>query len=260
MKNTEYKLVRDKIKELEEKIKTFKTSDEFLNFMKVMSRFHDYSFHNQILIMFQKNDATRVAGFRTWQKLGRHVKRGEKGIAILVPIPVMKDNDDGEEELKVFFKTGHVFDISQTDGKPVPEISFEVNNSKESLYFVCLEIAEKHNIKVEIVDDLKPYGTSMGGKVLLRKNDNLTSMAIVMLHELAHELMHHNEESKSLDKETKEFEAETVAYIVSSHFGIEPPSYKYLAAWQQKHQIIDSLKRISECSGRLIEEIEDGIG
>jgi len=253
-KTNKKSFVRQKIKELEEKIKAFKTSQEFLNFVKAMSRFHKYSFNNQLMILSQKRDATRVAGFRTWKKLGRYVKRGEKGIVIFVPI-IWHENEDGEEEKVIRFKTGYVFDISQTGGKALPEMSLIVKDEGDALYNSCLELAQKRGIRVDVVCDLKPYGVSKGGEVLLRADENKTSMATTLIHEIAHELLHQKDEERELDRETKELEAETVAYIVCSHFGIEAPSHKYLAAWQKNHQIIDSLKRISECTHEIIEEL-----
>lgn len=248
-----------KIKELEEKIKSFKTTNEFLDFIQAMSRFHNYSFHNQMLILCQKPDAAKVAGFMTWKKLGRHVKRGEKGIVILVPIIHRKEaeNSDGKEtEMVRWFRTGHVFDISQTEGDPLPEISLDVENRDDSFYNVCLELAAQHRISVKTVDDLKHYGVSRNGEVLLREDDNKTNMATTCIHELAHENLHWDEEGKKLGRETKELEAETVAYIVCSRFGIESPSHKYLASWQRNHSIMESLRRISECSQKIILELE----
>ena len=107
-------------------------SNKLVEYLNAMGRFHNYSLGNAMLIGFQKPDATHVAGFRTWQKLGRHVKRNEKGIAIMAPIiwrrkMLQLDNDENEQERKeetaLAFKTAYVFDISQTDGKQLPEFA-----------------------------------------------------------------------------------------------------------------------------------------
>ena len=247
--------VRQKIRELEAKIKTFRTSQEFLDFVRAMSRFHKYSFHNQLLILSQKPSATRVAGFGTWKNLGRYVRRGEKGIVIYVPISYVRENDDGEEEEGIWFKTGYVFDVSQTFGKPLPEISLTVENQGDAFYDSCLQLAQKHGITVDVVNGLKHYGVSRGGAVLLREDANKTAMATTLMHEIAHELLHQKNRENKLNRETKELEAETVAYLVCTHFGIDVPSHKYLATWQKNHQIMESLKRISECSQEIIEEL-----
>lgn len=246
---------KKKIEQLQQKIKSFKTSREFLEFVRAMSRFHTYSFRNQMLILSQKPKATRVAGFRTWRKMGRYVKRGEKGIMILVPIAGVKENEDGEAEEFHWFKSAHVFDISQTNGESLPEISLDVTDNGEGFYHACFALATRHGIAVNIVENLTAYGASRGGEVLLRADVNKTAMAATLVHEIAHEWLHQNSE-ESLDKECKELEAETVAYMVCVHFGIDVPSHKYLATWQKNHQIMDSLKRISQCSHQMIEELE----
>ena len=116
-------------------------SQKLVEYLKAMGRFHNYSLGNAIMIGFQKPDATHVAGFRTWQKLGRHVKRNEKGIAIMAPIVWRKkvthtndkkDAQDRDDPSAVTFKTAYVFDISQTDGKPLPE--FARVNGDPSVY------------------------------------------------------------------------------------------------------------------------------
>ncbi len=107
-------------------------SHKLVDYLKAMGRFHNYSLGNAIMIGFQKPDATHVAGFRTWQKLGRHVKRNEKGIAIMAPIVWrkkatnangQKDVQDRDDESAMAFKTAYVFDISQTDGKPLSDFA-----------------------------------------------------------------------------------------------------------------------------------------
>lgn len=264
--NTKLKLTKQKIKELEQKIKEFKTSKEFFEFVKTMSKFHNYSFYNQVMIFLQKPDATKVAGFVTWKKLVRYVKRGESGIAIWVPIIYACKNqdkdddeleeDENEEENKeqlVGFKTGYVFDISQTEGKSLPDISLDVKNEGDNFYNTCLKLAEKYSIEVNEVAKLRCFGLSKGGEIILKSEKNKTKMATTLIHEIAHEIVH---KKKKSDRETMELEAETIAYIVCSHFGIQVPSYKYLAAWQKKRKIMDSLKRISHYSHLLIEDLE----
>lgn len=259
--NQKLSFVKQKIQELEANIQAFKTSQEFLQFLKAMSKFYHYSFYNQMLILSQKPDATRVAGFVTWKKLGRYVKRGEKGIVILVPIKGVREKEqEGDEQVEeeyLWFRSASVFDISQTEGKPLPEIVLDVENKGDAFYHACCELAKQYGITVKSVSGLKAYGVSTGGEVLLRDDNNKTSMATTLVHEIAHELLHQKKEGKpKLDKETKELEAETVAFIVCTHFGIDIPSHQYLATWQENHQVMDSLRQISECSQELIEALE----
>ena len=107
---------------LEQAVLDVQDSDTFKAYLRMAAKFHKYSFGNILLIASQRPDATRVAGFRTWHALGRHVRRGEKGIAIVVPFRSLRDNDEGEVEERVRFGTGYVFDISQTEGADLPEV------------------------------------------------------------------------------------------------------------------------------------------
>jgi hypothetical protein len=147
-----------------------------------------------------------------------------------------------------------VFDLSQTEGEPLPDISLAVENKGDGLYQSCRKLAQQYRITVDVTADFKVYGFSKGGEIVLRDDTNKTAMAATLIHEIAHELLHQRGE-QTLDRETKELEAETIAYIVCSHFGIEVPSHKYLATWQKNHQIMASLQRISECSHLLLEQL-----
>src|SRR5690242_4478341 len=99
-------------------------SETFGAWLRARSAFHDYSFNNTLLIVSQRPDATQVAGYRTWQKLGRQVRKGEHGIRILAPCVVKRETDEGEERSAMFFRTVSVFDVSQTDGEPLPELEY----------------------------------------------------------------------------------------------------------------------------------------
>ena len=113
------------LKELQEGVRGVFESERYKEWLTAMARFHRYSVNNQMLIFMQHPEATRVASVKTWNEMGRHVRKGEHGIKVLVPTPVkVKDSeDDSDEEKKVMrFKVGHVFDISQTEGEPLPEI------------------------------------------------------------------------------------------------------------------------------------------
>jgi hypothetical protein len=118
-----------------------------------------------------------------------------------------------------------VFDISQTEGKPLPDISLAVEDKGDAFYCACLKLAKEYDIDVDIISDFRTYGVSSGGKIVLRDDDNRTTMATTLIHEVAHELLHQKKDEQESDRETQELEAETVAYIVCSHFGIEPPSH-----------------------------------
>ena len=264
--NPRLKQVREKVQLLTQRIESFKSSDEFLELVRAMSRFHRYSFKNRMLILAQMPAATRVAGFHTWRQVGRFVKRGEKGLLVWVPLkkgmPRKKEEtpEDTEQDLVsvvVGYTTGYVFDISQTDGDPLPELDLSVKNHGWTFMAQCLMLAEKMGVKVMARDSMVADGISRGGKVILRRNDNPTYMTATLLHELAHEKLHHSPDNKQLSREQQELEAETVAYLVCSHFGIEIPAHKYLASWQREGNLMDSLKRISECSTAMIDDLSE---
>jgi hypothetical protein len=153
-------------------------SQKLIEYLKTMGRFHNYSLGNAILIGFQRPDATRVAGFCTWQKLGRHVKRNEKGIAIMASIVWRnkvthaddeEDKQERKEETVLAFKTAYVFDISQTDGKPLPE--FARVNGDPGIYTERLrEYVTSKSIMLEYSDAIgSAEGVSSGGLIRLKK-------------------------------------------------------------------------------------------
>src|SRR6266446_241270 len=107
---------------LAEAVEKLADSDTFAAWLRARGAFHDYSFNNTLLIVSQRPDATQVAGYKTWQKLGRQVRKGEHGIRILAPCVVKRETDSGEETRSMFFRTVSVFDVSQTDGEPLPEL------------------------------------------------------------------------------------------------------------------------------------------
>jgi hypothetical protein len=171
-------------------------SQKLIDYLKTMGRFHNYSLGNAILIGFQKPDATHVAGFRTWKRLGRYVKKGEHGIAIMAPIiyrkkkPEDSDNKESEEEEVRTFKTVHVFDISQTDGKPLPE--FARINGDPGIYTERLrEYITSKGILLEYSDAIgSADGVSAGGLIKLKKGLTAAEELSVLAHELAHEKLH----------------------------------------------------------------------
>jgi hypothetical protein len=177
-----------------------------------MGRFHNYSLGNAILIGFQKPDATHVASFRKWQKLGRHVKRNEKGIAIMAPIVRRKraTGVDGDEEKKqerepetaLAFKTAYVFDISQTDGKPLPE--FARVNGDPGMYPERLrEYVASRGVKLEYSEAIGlAEGASSGGLIRLKKGLTAAEELSVLAYELTHEILHKDRDN--MPKENKD--------------------------------------------------------
>lgn len=128
-------------------------SEALTNYLAAMGRFHRYSVGNIMLIAFQNPEATHVAGFGTWKSLGRHVKRGERGIVIRVPIPVKKDKSDDSDDYLLTFTTGHVFDIAQTEGEELPQ--FSVVQGNPGCLLNRLEcFASSRSIRIDRLDNL----------------------------------------------------------------------------------------------------------
>jgi hypothetical protein len=207
-------------------------SEAMTEYLSTMSRFHYYSFGNAMLIAFQKRDATRVAGFHTWLKLGRWVKKGERGIVILAPMlyrtaQAKKVSADGQEEdagsdgKVAGFKAVYVFDVSQTEGKPLPE--FATVQGDPGAYRVPLQtLIAEHGITVEYRNDLgEGFGLSVGGKIVLRSDLTPAEEFSTLVHEFAHELLHKREKRAGTTLRQRELEAEAVAFIVCHAIGLD---------------------------------------
>lgn len=244
-------------------------SQKLVDYLKAMGRFHNYSLGNAIMIGFQKPDATHVAGFRTWQKLGRHVKRNEKGIAIMAPIVWrkkvthandQKDVQDGDDESAVAFKTAYVFDISQTDGKPLPE--FARVNGDPSVYTERLrEYVTSRGIMLEYSDAIgSAEGVSSGGLIRLKKGLTAAEELSVLTHEVAHEVLHKNRENMPKDKKVRETEAEAVAFVVCQGIGLDTNSASsdYIQLYNgDKEILMKSLERIQRTAAEILGAVMD---
>jgi antirestriction protein ArdC len=248
-------------------------SQKLVAYLKAMGRFHNYSLGNAILIGFQKPEATHVAGFRTWQTLGRYVKKGEHGIAIMAPIvwrrKVMPadDEDDksnGEEEMTLAFKTAYVFDISQTDGKALPE--FARTQGDPGIYTERLErFISGRGIKLERSNLRIAEGISIGGTILLKASLAPADEFSVLVHETAHEILHLDPANRPKDKKVREAEAEAVAFVVCHGIGLDTntASSDYIQLYNgDKETLVKSLGRIqrtaAEILGAVMEKESEG--
>jgi len=151
-------------------------SEALLSYLGTMARFHHYSFGNVLLIASARPDATRVAGYRTWQQLGRQVKQGEKGILIFAPMLLKKRADEAprqptnaeESERVLRFRVVYVFDVSQTEGEPLPEHA-RVNGDPAGYAFRLKDFAAQSGIAIEYSEHSSADGSSRGGQVVLRQ-------------------------------------------------------------------------------------------
>jgi hypothetical protein len=204
-------------------------SETLTQYLAAIGRFHRYSLRNVMLIASQKPTATHVAGFHAWHKLGRFVKKAEKGILILAPIVRPKNENKEEKETDesstaVAFRAAYVFDISQTDGQELPAIGIVNGDPREYRERLAKFVAEQ-GIALEYSEDIAPArGTSTGGKITLLPGQSSAEEFATLAHELAHELLHRDERRSQMTKCVRETEAETVAFIVCQSIGLEATS------------------------------------
>lgn len=208
-------------------------SDTMQIFLRAMSQFHRYSFSNILLIMSQRPDATRVAGFRTWKRLGRFVRRGEKGIAIVAPMRIKPNEnraryhehqlapDSAEDESFLRFRIAYVFDVSQTEGDPLPEFARVTGNP--GAYLTRLHaFAESRGIGVRYEHiPGTAEGYSSGGQIVVQDGLSPSVTFSILVHELAHEFLHQGEREERHSRIIRETEAEAVAFVVCQAIGLE---------------------------------------
>ena len=173
-------------------------SERLKEYLAAMARFRRYSWGNVVLIASQKPNATHVAGFHAWHKLGRFVKKGEKGILILAPIirKKVENNDETEPDESssaVGFRAAYVFDVTQTDGQPLPEIG-SVNGDPREYRDRLAKFVADQGIAFEYSEEIAPArGTSSGGKITLLPGQSPAEEFATLAHEVAHEMMHRDE-------------------------------------------------------------------
>lgn len=221
-------------------------SERWESWLKSLAKFHDYSLGNTILISMQMPTATHVASFRSWKRdFNRHVRKGEKGIEILVPMLVKareeKDRQESDEEERrrlVGFRVGHVFDVSQTEGEPLPAIVDEVAQSVDRYAATLDAIRTVAAYPVEFVADL-PEGTNgyfrRGELIAIRSGMPEGQTVKTALHELAHSRLHDGDPMAEgmPDRAMREVQAESVAYTVAAALGLDTSGYSfgYVASW-----------------------------
>ena len=259
------KTIEDRLDVLAKALDDVRASEMFRQYLDVQARFHRYSWHNTLLIVSQKPDAERVAGFQTWRKMGRYVCKGEKGIAIFAPCPFKRtETDDAGNDVEregIYFKVVHVFDVSQTDGDPLPEVDVpDVEIVADSLLANLERVASKRGIAINYTS-LEPgyFGVSKGGSIDLATGHATGQQAKTLAHELAHEAMHKGEKRQGLTRSAAELEAESVAYVVCKHFGLdtEVRSSAYIALWDGNAKALrESLERIATTTRNIIDDID----
>lgn len=238
-------------------------SEVLTRYLDTMSRFHHYSFCNCMLIARQMPDATYVAGFRRWLELGRHVRKGEKGIGILAPLVYRKraedetSDEDNGPTLRGF-KIVHVFDVSQTEGEDLPELA-RIQGDPGELLDSLEQLIRAGGIHLK--DEVLPHGTkgvSRKGEIAIAEGLPPAERFAVLAHEVAHEWMHDAEQRQGLSKTVLETEAEAVSYVVCRSFGLDcsTRSSDYIQMYRGSQvTLIESLERIQKTATRIIESL-----
>jgi hypothetical protein len=250
-------------------------SDTFRRYLDAQARFHQYSFGNVCLILSQRPEATQVAGYATWKRLGRQVRRGETGIRILVPMrrrTVDESDDDDTQPARAaqpFFGVGSVFDIAQTEGEPLPEVDVPIleGDQGQELYTQLLTLANREGLTVQVA----PHAPQVGARTLPpsvmgmyspgeRRIMVRESWPLQMTKTLAHELAHHFNQVECTpgQREEEETIAESSAYVVCRHFGLDSSarSVPYVAVWSREPTTLkNALGQIQAVSATIIDRL-----
>ena len=284
---------------IEQGIKELFESEKYMCYLSVMSRFHRYSVNNTMLIYMQKPDATLVAGYNKWKnQFERHVKKGEHGITIIAPTPFKKKIEEQkldpdtkapildaegkavmeEREVEIpMFRPVKVFDVSQTDGKPLPELASSLSGNVQN-YEAFME-ALRRSAPVPL--SVEPMAANMDGyfspdqqRIAIRAGMSEVQTVSAAVHEIAHSKLHNyakaqeeaaragdKEPPKKKDRNTEEVEAESISYAVCQYYGIQTGenSFGYIANWSQGKELPElraSLETINKAAGELIADID----
>jgi len=238
-------------------------SEALTAYLKAIGRFHRYSLHNVLLIASQRPNASYVAGFRTWNQLGRFVKKGEKGIMILAPIlcrkPDQEQANDEREASIAGFRAAYVFDISQTDGEELPHIG-AVQGDPLQYGERLRNFATAQGIAVEYSLEIAPArGMSSGGRITLLPGQSPAEEFSTLAHELAHELLHRTDRRENTSRRVRETEAEATAFVVCESVGLETGSAAadYIQLWSGDAQLLtESLIHVREAASQMLAALE----
>ena len=298
-KQTSKDRMREIVDSIENGIKELFESDKYRQYLSTMSRFHRYSVNNTILIYMQRPDATHVAGFNKWRdQFGRNVLKGEKGIRIIAPTPYKKKVEeiktdpetnapvldaDGkaiieEKEIRIpMFKVVSVFDVSQTSGKPLPQLAADLSGNVQQ-YEVFMEALRRAS---PVPMEIKPVARDTDGffsikaqSITIRAGMSEVQTVCAAVHEIAHAKLHDYEHMTELaddgetilvpgekSRNTEEVEAESISYAVCQYYGIETGenSFGYIATWSKGKELKElraSLETINKTASELITDID----
>ena len=273
------------MKKLEDGVKELFTSENYQKYLRTMSQFHQYSFNNTLLIALQKPDATCVASYTTWQqKFHRQVRKGEKGITIIAPVPVRAKREpvsgepetgtesDPDQKTHLYFKTATVFDISSTDGEPLPTIGVdELTGTAEGYKAFMKALATVSPVPFrfdEIEGGVKGYYHNVNKEIVIQEGMSELQTLKTCIHEISHAMLHDRDHMKAegivKNKQQIEQEAESIAFCVCSRFSLDTSSYSfpYIAAFAGSSEMKDlkaSMDTIRKTAGIIIDGIETSL-
>ena len=299
----ETKTNKERLKEItdgiEQGIKELFQSEKYRTYLSVMSRFHRYSVNNTMLIYLQRPDASLVAGFQKWKnQFGRHVKQGERGITIIAPTPFKKKieevkldpdtkapllDQDGrqimeEKEISIpMYRPVKVFDVAQTDGKPLPQLAATLSGNVEQYEVFTEALRRSAPVPISfkaLAPNLDGYFSPGDQAITIREGMSQVQTVSAMVHEIAHSKLHDYEKQQEeasagkdgaeivkKDRHTEEVEAESISYAVCQYYGIETGdnSFGYIASWSEGKELKElraSLETINRTASELITAID----
>lgn len=234
-------------KKLEQGVKDVFESDRYKDYLSFMTKFHNYSINNIVLIMMQNPEASLVAGYKAWQtKFHRQVRKGEKAITILAPCTHKKViEQDGEQKEVVWtsFRAVKVFDISQTDGEDVPDILKPLAGDVKNYEDLKNRLVETSPVDIEFkpIKKANGYFHIKDKRIVVKSGMSEEQTIKTMIHEISHAMLHNADDGseKDADNNTKEVQAESVAYVVCQMLGIDSSEYSfgYIAGWSRDRTI-----------------------
>lgn len=245
---------------LKEGVKNYFNSDTYKAFLNTMSKLNNYSLNNLFLIVAQNPKASAVASFKAWKSFDRHVKKGEKALKIWAPYQVTRKdekgkpvlNKKGQEVKDTRFRLVPVFDVSQTEGKELPQPVYELEGTHQdyaNLYRAAKETAAAKGIAFEISKEpmeAHGYYSPTENKIVIRAGMSERETLSTIFHEMAHADLHNPKalEGQKLTRTNKELQAESVAYVVANHYGLDTSSYSfgYLANWSKEPDSLADLE------------------
>ncbi len=254
-------------KKIDDGVKAVFESDRYKDCLRYMSKFTNYSAGNCILIMLQKPEASLVAAFGKWKQLGRTVNKGEKGIAILAPMTFrnkQSENEDEEEQDEaetrtLGFRKVYVFDVSQTSGEPVPEYVSDLDEDieEEHVEAVISAVRSVTGLPVDVEDisgGAKGYYSHSEQRIVIQAGLSGAQAVKTAIHECAHALLHAPDKNlltADTTRSDKEVQAESVAYIVASRYGLDTSEYSfpYIASWSHGKQLEQLNRFLNEIQG-----------